>query len=107
MKSLVIWTRSGVGDKGNLRMFFFKHPGELLVALDELWSPLFITHAHHFEIEGRRVSHLRPQTTPGTIDWTIGELNEVQGILDVRIQLVERGQLAGVELAGHAAIDDR
>src|SRR5258708_28954700 len=76
MKSLVVRTRSSVGDESDLRVFFFENPGELLVALDELWPPLFIAHAHHFEIEGGRMSHLCPQTAPGTIDWTIGEFNE-------------------------------
>src|SRR5205823_3039193 len=107
MKSLVVWTRSGVRHQSDLRVFFLEHFRELLVALDELWSPLLIAHANHFQIEGGRVSHPGTQAAPRTINWTISELNQVQGILNVWIQLIKRDQFTGIKLAGHAAIYDR
>ena len=37
----------------------------------------------------------------------VGELDQIERVLDVRDRAVQRRQLAGVELAGHAAVEDR
>ena len=38
---------------------------------------------------------------------TVGELDQVERVLHVGIELIDRHQLVGVELAGHAAVQDR
>ena len=43
----------------------------------------------------------------GLVTGAVGELDQVERVLNVGPQFVERHQLAGVELAGHAAVEDR
>ena len=43
----------------------------------------------------------------GVVTGAVGELDQIERILNVRLQLVERHQLARVELAGHAAVENR
>ena len=61
----------------------------------------------NFRLNGLRVPHRRAAAAPGRVDRAVGELDQIQRVLDVRIQLLERGQFAGIELAGHAAVQDR
>ena len=44
---------------------------------------------------------------PGARRRPVGELDEIERVLDVGVELIERRQLAGVELAGHPAVEDR
>ena len=73
--------------------------------------PLLVADTDVFQSEGGGVSHLGTQTAPLCAGITIGELNQVEGIVDVWLQV---GQLyacrlvAGcvLELAGYAAAED-
>ncbi len=51
--------------------------------------------------------HIRPDLPPGGVGSAIGKFDEVQGVLNVRIQLVQGHELPCIELAGHAAPQDR
>ena len=43
----------------------------------------------------------------GVVVGAVGELDQVEGVLDVRIELIEWHELTGFELARHAAVEDR
>ena len=43
---------------------------------------------------------------PQGVGRAVGEFDEVQRVLDVRAEFRERAQFAGIELAGHAAIQN-
>ncbi len=44
---------------------------------------------------------------PRTVRRAVGKFNEIQRVLDERLKLVQRAEFSGIELAGHAAIEDR
>ena len=50
---------------------------------------------------------IRARACPSGRRRAVGELDQVERVLDVRVELVDRHELAGVELAGHAAVEDR
>ena len=77
------------------------------VALDVLRPPLLVADADEFQVERRRVAHVGAPLAPRARHRTVGELDQVERVLDVGIELVERHQLVRVELAGHAAVQDR
>ena len=77
------------------------------VALDVLRPPLLVADAEHLQVERRRMPHRGPPAAPALVDRAVGELDQVERVLDVGIERVERRQLARVELAGHAAVEDR
>ena len=71
--------------------------------------PLLVTHTEVLQIERLGMTHLCAYLTPFAVDRTIGKLHKVEGILDIRIELVEGGMYAGLggigilELAGESA----
>jgi hypothetical protein len=78
-----------------------------VVAVNVLLAPLFVAHAEHFQMKRLGMAQGGALGAPGGIGIAIGELDQVQRILNVRLQLVQGAQLAGIELAGHAAIQNR
>ena len=44
---------------------------------------------------------------PDGIRRAVGKLDQIQRVLDERVKPVERTEFSGVELAGHAAVQDR
>ena len=87
-------------------MFGLERRGEDLVALDVARSPLLVADADHGEVKRLGMAHLGAQLPPGRGYGAVGEFDQVQRVLDVFVELVERGSFAGVELAGHAAVED-
>ncbi len=77
------------------------------VALDVLRTPLFVADAEHLHVERLGVAEGRAPGAPGARHRAVGELDQVERVLDVGRELVERHELAAVELAGHAAVEDR
>jgi len=94
---------------------------ELLQALSEhrteaavglVVVPLLVAHAEVLQVEGFGVAHVCAHLTPLRVNGAVGKLHEVEGILDVVIEVVEghmHALLRGVgvlELAGESAGDD-
>src|SRR5258708_37037955 len=79
---------------------------EELVAVNVAGAPLLVAYANHFEVEGRGVSHLGADLAPWRTWRAVGKLDEVERVLNVLMNFFELGGLAGVELAGHAAVED-
>ena len=50
--------------------------------------PLLIAHTEVFQVEGRRMAHVGAYLTPFGIHRTVGKLYEVEGILDIRVEIV-------------------
>ena len=50
--------------------------------------PLLIADAEVFQVEGRRMAHVGAYLTPFGIHRTVGKLYEVEGILDIRVEIV-------------------
>lgn len=51
-------------------------------------SPLFVADTYLMEVERSWVTHLGTQCTPLGTDGAVGELDEVEGIVDIRPQVV-------------------
>ena len=100
------WERAGGDDELDLRMLGLERGGEDLVAIDVAGAPLLVADADHGEMEGLGMAHLGAELAPGRGDGAVGEFDEVEGVADVFVELGERGGFAGVELAGHAAVED-
>ena len=52
------------------------------------------------------MAHLRAQLAPGRVYRPIGEFDQIQCVLDVFVELIQLRRLAGIELAGHAAVEN-
>ena len=107
LEAIIGRRRAGIGDEQDFGMFFLERFGEARVTLNVLLAPLFISHAEHFQVERFRMPHRGPPGAPGAGSRAVGKLDQVQRVLDIRLKLVQRRQFAGVELAGHAAIQNR
>ena len=51
--------------------------------------PLLITNAQELEVEGSGVTHLSANLTPLRIGRAVGKLDEVEGILDIWLEVVD------------------
>src|SRR5687768_11637265 len=107
MKPLVIGRRPGAGDQGYLWMLRLQHLGKALVTFDILRAPLFVANANHLQVEGRRMPHRGAFPPPDAGGSGIGKFNQVEGVLYVMVEVVKWSQFAGIELASHAAIENR
>ena len=74
--------------------------------------PLLVTHAEVLQVEGLGMAHVGTHLAPLAADWTVGELHEVEGILDIVVEVIDsyvyaflRG-IGVLELAGESAGDD-
>src|SRR6185295_19882902 len=94
------------GDKRYVRILLLEHSRKYLVPLDVLGTPLFVANANHLEVEGRRMAQLGPLTAPLTGGGRVRKLNQIDCVLNEMIEIFKRGQLARIELAGHAAIQN-
>src|ERR1039458_9659097 len=103
---MVVGTWPGGGNQTDLRVFRLQDFGKLGITLDILRSPLFVADTHHFHIKGRRMAEGGAFRPPLAGDRAIGKLDQVERVLNERVKLVERAQLGGVELAGHAAVQN-
>src|SRR5664280_2645941 len=106
MKTRISGIRPGGGNELDFGMLFLDRLCEFCVAVNVLLSPLFIADAHHFQVERSGMSERRALRAPSGVRRAVGKFNQVQRVLNVRPKFVERTKFAGVELAGHAAVDD-
>ena len=71
--------------------------------------PLFVADADILHVEGLGVSHLSANLTPLRVCRTVGELNQIEAVLDIGLQLVVWYVgilcLPVLELAGHTDIE--
>src|SRR5688500_6217276 len=89
-------------------MRLLQHGRESLVALHISGSPLFVSYPNHLQVERRGMSHLRAKASPSRLRGrAVGELNQVERVLDEGLKLIERSGLTRVELARHSTVDDR
>ena len=74
--------------------------------------PLLIADGEELQVEGFGVAHVGTYLAPLAVDGTIGELHEIEGILNIGIELVEGCMYAGLrgvgvlELTRESAADD-
>lgn len=71
-------------------------------------SPLFVADTYLLEVERLRMAELSTYLSPLGIDVTIAELDEVEGIVDIRLEVLEghmsvRVVVGILELAGQSA----
>ena len=89
----------------------FAHGGqEGFEALHVFRSPLLVADTHHLEIEWGGMAHLRTQRAPGSCCVAIGELHEVERVLDVRGERVDGHvvlRAVVLILAGEAYVEHR
>ena len=83
---------------------------EGLQALVVELAPLLIAYTDILHVEGRRMAHLGTYLSPLRVGRSVGKLDEVEAVVDVRLQLVE-GYMGALlvpvlELAGEADAED-
>src|SRR5262252_5164665 len=88
-------------------MLFLERLVEFGIALDVLLVPLLVADAQQLHVEGAGVAHRSAFCAPAAGSWPVGELNQIERILNVGIELLQRTEFAGVKLAGHPAIQNR
>ena len=93
--------------RADVRILLLESFGEYFVSLDVLRSPLFVADANHLQVERLRVAHLGALASPLGVDGSIGEFDQIDRVLNVVIEIFERREFTGVELAGHAAVQNR
>ena len=76
------------------------------------WSPLLVAYADLFEVEGSGMPHFGAKTSPFACDGTVGKVDEVECVVDVRLQVVHGNMgvlivIGVLKLAGKAATQDR
>ena len=112
---------TGGADEFQLRVSGAEGGIELLQALGEdgteaavglVVVPLLVADTEIFQVEGLGMAHVCAHLTPLAVDGAIGELYEVEGILDVTVEIIDGHVYAGLrgvwvlELAGQSATDD-
>src|SRR5262245_15476221 len=104
---LTLWPRSRAGDQCDIGMFRLEDFGELFVAFDILRPPLFVADADHLQVEWSGMAQFGAFAAPDSGDRAVGEFDQIERILKVWVEPVERRQLLGIELASHPAVDNR
>ena len=114
--------RTSGADEFQLRIFGANGIGEFLQTLGKhrpkasmglVVVPLLVTHSQVLQAEGLWMAHLCTHLTPLRIHRTIGKLHEVEGILDITVEVVESHVHTGLrgiwvlELTGQSARDHR
>ena len=72
-------------------------------------SPMLVADSNVFQAERRRMPHICPQFAPAGSDRSVGKLDQIQGIIDVGLQLLYWHMLLHalvLKLAGEPAIQD-
>ena len=75
--------------------------------------PLLITNSKELQVEGLGMAHLSTYLSPFRVDGSIGEFYEVEGILDITVEIVDSYMYTGLrgigvlELTAQSAADDR
>ena len=113
--------RTSGTDKLQIRILGAQGVGELLqaggkhrtiVAMGLVVVPLLITHSQIFQIERLWMAHVGTYLAPFGIDRTIGKLYQVEGILNIGVELIETSvntRFRGVrvlELTGESTTDN-
>ena len=93
-------------NKSHLRIFLLDFPDKSLIPFDVLGSPLFIAYPQHLQVEGGRMAHVCPYFSPLGFNGSIGKFDQIEGILDIRFELVHRHHFRRIKLAGHSATQD-
>ena len=106
---------AGCADDLDARTLLAKHLDEagqsLRVGRVVLVVPLLVADGQELEVERSGVSHLGTQFAPCRSVGTIGKLNQIDGILDVWVEVFNGHMIGGfafdriLELAGHAAVE--
>jgi hypothetical protein len=86
-------------------VLLLQHAFEFGIPFDVLRPPLFVAHADILQVERRRVPERRALASPLGGLRTVGELDQIERVLDVRVELIQRNQFVRIELAGHAAVE--
>ena len=74
------------------------------------FSPLLVTDTDKFQVERSRMSHIGAHLSPCRVHITIGELNQIECILNITVQIANgnvRFRIVILVLAGKTAIQNR
>ena len=107
----VFWHRSAGSDNLNVGIFGADSSNKRFQSLIVELAPLLVAHSDKFHIERSGVSHFSTDLSPLAVSGTIGKLDEVKTVVDIRLQLIN-GLMSTLIvpvliLAGHTDVEDR
>src|SRR5471030_640978 len=104
---LSLGRRTGTRYQRDFRMLRSQRGRKQAVPFDVARPPLLVANADHFQVEWLRVALCSPDRAPMAVDRPVGERDEIERVLNIFVRLPDGGGFARVELACHAAVQDR